>query len=481
MTNLSEILFDKNKNNLDKIAFVDATSSVTYGELEHKVRCLACWMISKQIGPGDRISIALVDKIDTIIIFLSTVLVGAIAVMHNPKSKNEKLIYQINHVDPTLIFIEANIKNIISHPSMYTSDEALASSKNLIPWYGIANQSIDDVAYMLFTSGTTGNSKAVMLTHNNVITQCKNVVEETLKISSNDKTFCTAKLYFAIGVNFAFHGVMWSGSQAYLDSGLATPSRIRQILSDYKPTLFYSVPVIYSQVAVDNCSMPLTARCYSGGDKLPQTVLDRWYSYTGQKIYNIYGITECVSIVCRNPVGDSGVLSVVSPGYSVRIVDADNNIVNTGTVGRLQIKADSMAKGYYNDTEWTEKMFTEWVSPGDLFYADASNGYHYVGRASDVIKIHGQYINPSELEESLLKFQGIEQAVVIAIPGKDDIDELEAFVVPVKDVQLDLVNIKRWMLGKHDKHSCPRVIRVVDELPRTDTGKLERYKLKNII
>lgn len=481
MTNLSEILFDRNKNNVDKIAYVEENSTITYGELEHRTRCVATWLVAQQINPGDRVLIALFDKIDTVVSFLATVLVGGIAVMTNPRTKNNNLNYQIDHTTPKLILAETVLikSNVIkSNIPTFSTEQIIAVIASLLPYTQHSGTSLTDVAFMLWTSGTSGHSKAVMHSHNNAIIPTQNIFVDVFNITPNDKIYSTAKLFFAYGINYLIFGTMWQGAQAYIDPGIFNVARVRRILTTYNPTAFFSVPIIYRQLIVDDTTIDLVARCFSAGDKLPDIILQKWVNYSQQKIHNIMGTTECLNCFIFNTNGSNSSLGTVTKGYDVRIVDTDNIVVRQGQIGILQVKSDNSGIGYFNDLEWTEKTFKKWVSTGDLCYQDEHDYFWYVGRASDTIKIHGQYINPSELEDTLLNYNGIQQAAVIAKPGKDDIDDIEVFVVPFKDVKLDSTKLKQWILNKHEKYMCPKIIHIVDDLPRTDTGKLERYKLK---
>jgi acyl-coenzyme A synthetase/AMP-(fatty) acid ligase len=236
------------------------------------------------------------------------------------------------------------------------------------------------------------------------------------------------------------------------------------------------VPIVYSQLATRkiNCQ----ALCLSGGDRLPQSVIDRWKEVSGQLIYNTSGVTEAALCYSYNKLGtpDAG---TINDGYMMRVVDENNNELPYNQVGRLQIQTEYRALGYYNDPYWTEKMFgSEWISTGDYAYITELGHLNYMGRINDVIKINGKFVNPSEIEETLLNYTGIEQAAVISRTSDDDLEHIEAFLVAAPNVQLNTKDIRRHLLDKHEKHYCPRVIHLVNELPRTDTGKVQRFILK---
>jgi acyl-coenzyme A synthetase/AMP-(fatty) acid ligase len=481
MTNLAEIIFSRNKHHSGKVAFVENNQTITYGELENCSRRVATWMHSQGIKPGDRVCIVLNDKIDTVPIFLATVLIGAVAVIMNPRLKLDRLQKYVDHISPSLIYCEDNlVKQFVTY-NIFTTAQVITDSQDIEPWYKSSQTSLDDVAVILYTSGTAGISKPVMHSHNNAILQSQIIAADTLNITASDKLFSVAKIFFPYGgFNFVMLGTLWTGAEAYLLNDISSPVNIRKILLNYRPTIFFGVSVIYSKLIQQDQFFDINCRCYHGGDKLPQILLDKWKTYTNQTIHNLLGVTECFSIALLNRNGNSPALGTVTPGFEVRIVDDNNKPVNFNVIGNLQIKSIMTGLGYFGDPELTNRVFKEWITTGDLCYEDADHQYYFVGRATDVIKINGQFINPSEIEEVLLKYKNIAQVAVVPVPDKNDIDQIEAFIVPVANAIIDIVSLKQWMIANYEKHLCPKIFHIVEDFPRTDTGKIERYKLKSL-
>jgi acyl-coenzyme A synthetase/AMP-(fatty) acid ligase len=222
--------------------------------------------------------------------------------------------------------------------------------------------------------------------------------------------------------------------------------------------------------------MTVEAMCISSGDRLPQSVIDKWFNQTGQLIHNCLGTTECLTSFCFNFHGTTGIGEAI-PGYEIRVVDEHGNLLQSG-VGRLQINAPSMGIGYWRDPEWTSKAFASWMTTGDMVWCDSNGQYHHVGRVGDIIKISGQFVNPGELEETLTQYPGVEQAAVVSRATETGIEQIEAYVVPVPHRTLDELVLKQWMNRYHERHACPRKIHVVSELPRTETGKIQRFRLR---
>lgn len=470
MNNLAQILFEKNAENADRVVFEDNQETVTYAELEHRTRCLAAWLIDEGIRPGSRVNFVLLDKINTVAAFLAVTLIGAVAVMNNPRSRRDNLLQRLDFVDCALILAEPDL-NIEYAVSV---EQAVEVSAELMPFTGYHRSDLNDMAFMLWTSGTTGHAKAVMHTHRsflrNVETNCASY--PTL---STDKIMCTSKLFFAFGINYSFMTTMWVGAQALLESGLTVPSTVRENIRRYQPTKIYSVPFVYSQLVSDQQPVEVHAKCFAAGDRLPPVLIDRWETMTGQRIYNMLGTSEVLNSILYNPKGTSS-LGQATPGNRVRVVRADGILASVGEPGYLEVQAPTIALGYYKDPEWTGKIFKDWVATGDVAYQDATGDFYHQGRATDIIKIRGQYVNPGDIEESLQAYPGVSQSAVVSRLGINDIAIVEAYVVA--DGTVTPKDLRKWILSKHERYMCPKIFYLVQELPRTDTGKVQRYLLR---
>lgn len=459
MHNLARVLLTRNQSHPTLTAFQDETGSIDYGSLERRSQQFAGWLRRDGLRPGDRVSIVLPDSINTVIAFLGTVLAGGIAVMTSPQGRQETIDYKINTVTPHLTIDMDNV------------DMIMRQSRQHLPDYTVTGGG-KDVAFMLWTSGTTGHTKAVMHSHDNVFAQCLASSELTLELSPSDRIYSTAKLSFAYGIIGSLFGTMWAGAQAYLDNGLATPIRVKHNIETFKPTVFFSVPVIYSQL-VTRLGPCDSIKFVSAGDRLPEALLTRWRAVTGQPIHNCLGTTECLTAFTYNHKGTASIGRPI-PTYHTRIVDGQGQVLPAGQVGQLQVRAPSIGLGYWNDAEWTARYFQDWVTTGDTCWQDDAGSLYHMGRAGDVIKIAGHFINPSELEETLEAYPGVEQSAVISIPNEHGIERIEAYVVGAVESR----ELRAWMHKHHDRQKCPRKIHVVTELPRTDTGKIQRYKLR---
>lgn len=475
LLNLTQTFFAKNSHRGNKIAFIDNNRSITFQELETQTRKMATWLINHDVVPGDRLNLVMLDRIDTVVTFLAISLLGATAVMCNPRAKIETLQSQVDIIKPKLVLTEENLTKHFGN-NCHVITEILSQINDLPEYTHDPITQEKDVAFMVWTSGTTGRSKAVMHTHYNVIKQSKNLVK-VLDQTENDRLYSTPKLFFAFGLITILFNTMWSGATCFIESGLAIPGTVRKNIKNFQPTQFFSVPIIYSQLLNLTEPFNLKAKCVVGGENLPESLIHNWKISTGNDLYNLFGVSEGLTALTLNFESTTS-LGKALPDTEIRVVDEHGDVVPTGQVGFLQVKAPCIGVGYYNDLEWSAKTFKEWLQTGDLIYQDSDSRFYYVGRAADAIKINGQYVNPVHLEERLQSFPGVEQAAVIFKPGLNGIPRIEAFVVPMQNTQINVSDLKPWILSKHEKFECPRVFHVVESLPRTDNGKLQRYILR---
>jgi len=463
MTNLARILLDRNSNWPQAIAYEDATSTITYGELERRVKGLAGCFVQQGLLPGERVCTYLHDSINSVVVFLATIYAGGVAVPGNPRGRRENIDYQIKLADPRFVISEPLVvDHAVGVDQFYYSQPI--------------EQPVDggDVAFMLWTSGTTGHAKAVMHGHANAVAGAI-TTHEAYKNEPGDRLYCTSRFYFCFGLAHGLIQSMWAGCTALLDPHLATPGHVKSNIERFKPTMIFSVPVIYSQLITRSKIGPLDCMCINSGDRLPQALLDAWEKETGQVLINQLGNTEMLIPLTLNWEGTTSVGKPVE-GYAFTLVDEEGHELEDNQVGRLLIQGPSRSMGYWRDPEWTRRTYAEWLITGDSFWRDKHGNYHYMGRVGDVIKVSGNWVNPVMIEETLQHHQDIEQAAVISKEGVNGVHRIEAYVVTKTGTTPD--NLRRWVLQDHDRHSCPRQFHIVPELPRTDSGKIQRYKLR---
>jgi acyl-coenzyme A synthetase/AMP-(fatty) acid ligase len=286
-------------------------------------------------------------------------------------------------------------------------------------------------------------------------------------------------LFFGYGFLYNILVNLYLGSTALLDSDLAIPSRVKNKLDEFKPTWFLAVPIIYSQL-LDKISHDVSDITFvSSGDRLPQKLLDNWYTKTLTRIHNELGATE-FSVITYNQEGSNIDIGSAINGYSIRVVDENNNEIEKGSIGRLQVFGNSMSVGYYSDEILTKSTFldTNWANTNDMIFKDDNGKLYHLGRANDIIKTSRGFISPSEIEEVILSYFGIDQVAVISKPDENGVEYIEAHIVLSQGIDFKISGLKLWIKTKLNHCSVPSSIIIDESLPRTQTGKIQRYRLK---
>ncbi len=351
-----------------------------------------------------------------------------------------------------------------------------------------AAASADSECFWLYSSGSTGRPKGAVHRHRDIVATCVHYAAATLGVTEDDICFSAAKLFFAYGLGNAMTFPLWAGATAVLSGQRPTPETTFDIIEQRRPTLFFGVPTLYAAQlrALDEAPRDLSSLrcCVSAGEALPADIFRRWRERTGTLILDGIGSTEALHIFISNTVGDyrPGTSGRVVPGYEARIVAEEGRSVAAGETGRLFIRGDSTASHYWNNAERTaETMVDGWLNTGDTYYQDGDGYYVYCGRSDDMLKVGGIWCSPVEIESRLIEHPLVLEAAVVGRADADELIKPEAFVV-LKDAQ-DAGGTLAAELLEHCKsglarYKYPRWVNFVDELPKTATGKVQRYLLR---
>jgi benzoate-CoA ligase family protein len=344
----------------------------------------------------------------------------------------------------------------------------------------------DAMAFWLYTSGTTGTPKAAMHCHGNLLA-CHLYAEGVLGVGPEDRVFSTSKLFFAYALGNALAIPLFARGSAYLHHAWAEPAMVHGVLAGYRPTLFFSVPTVYARLL--HSDVPADAfrsvrQCVSAGEKLPAEIYHAWSERFGVEILDAIGATETIFMFVTNRPGQSraGCSGTPSPGVEVRLLDAQGQPVPDGTQGVLWVKTPSAATGYWKRLDHSRRTFVgDWFKTGDVYLRDADGFYTHCGREDDFFKVAGQWVMPAEVEAVMLKHPAVLEAGVVGAEEASGLIKTFVFVVP-RDENTDAgtlsAELKRLAESALPPHQRPREIRIVRELPRTDTGKLKRFRLK---
>jgi benzoate-CoA ligase len=490
-----------------KAAFIDDEGSYSYGELAARVNRFANALHDFGLHMEQRLLMCLHDGIDFPAVFLGAIKAGIVPVPANTMLAPADYAYILHDSRASLLVISAPLlpqflpildqspflKHVLvsgttSPPQgMHALGEILAASKTS---FEPAATLRDEPCFWLYSSGSTGTPKGAVHVHSSLIETAAFYAQATLGLRQSDVMLSAAKLFFAYGLGNSLTFPLAVGGTAVLMAERATPSSVIARLRMHRPTVFSGVPTLYaSLLASGQLPRPeeLSLRvCNSAGEALPEDIARRWHERTGVEIVDGIGSTEMLHIFISNRPERvrHGTLGRPIPGYEAKIVDEDGKPVAPGEIGNLAVRGSTSAKFYWNQHARSRATFEgQWTRTGDRFRIDDNGDYVYAGRADDMLKVGGIYVSPIEVESALTAHPAVHEAAVV---GKEDGDRL---IKPIAYVVLadgflasDAMSgeLKAFVKSRLAPYKYPRWIEFVAELPKTVTGKIQRFKLRAI-
>lgn len=371
-------------------------------------------------------------------------------------------------------------------PGQLTFDELIgAQETDLEP----ARTHRDDAAFWLYTSGTTGLSRAAIHLHHDLVYCVEYYFKGILGLAAGDRTFSIAKLFFAYGLGNALYAPFAVGASTVLYPGRPHPEAVFDVVDRYRPSLFFGVPTAYAgmlhaQERGATAHMSSVRLAVSAGESLPSSIYERWLDRFGVEILDGIGSTEILHIFLSNRAGAvrPGSTGTVVPGYEARILDSHGEPAPVGEIGSLTIKGDSTCAAYWNRHEMTKRTIVgEWIRTGDQYRVDEDGYFWYAGRSDDMLKVSGIWVSPVEVESAIVEHSAVLECAVVAYEDDDGLIKPRAFVV-LKDGAAAgdelAFTIQRFVKERIAPYKYPRWIDFVDELPKTATGKIQRFKLR---
>ncbi|HMA70123.1 MAG TPA: benzoate-CoA ligase family protein [Xanthobacteraceae bacterium] len=487
----------------DKPAFIDPRGSWTYGQLAERVLRFGHVLRKFDIVREDRILLCLTDTIDWPTAFLGAVKAGVVAVPVNTLLHENDYRFMLTDSRAKLLVVSEELyprfANLIgSCPDLATVivsgadghghsrlEDLLESASG--PDY-TAPTTRDDMCFWLYTSGSTGRPKGAVHVHANLRLTADLYGGPVLGLTENDLIYSVGKLFFAYGLGNAMTFPMVFGATAVLMPGRPTPDAVAELLRRHPVTVFFGVPTFYaaflaSAAAPSRDELNLRI-CVSAGEALPVDVGRRWSERYGVDILDGLGSTEMLHIFLSNRIGDVryGTTGKPVPGYDIRLVDDDGATVRPGQLGELQVRGPTSAIMYWNNRAQSRTTFLgEWTRSGDKYIEDKDGYYVYCGRRDDMLKVGGMYVAPFEVEGALLTHPDVLEAAVVAWPDEDRLIKPKAFVVLKPSVTASDRSVRA--LQDHCRkqlapYKFPRWIEFRNDLPKTATGKIQRFKLR---
>ena len=505
--NFAQHVFARNAGRAGKAAYVDDTTTLTYGELERAAGRMAGALGALGLRREERVFVCMLDTVDWPVTFLGALRAGVVPAAINTLLTADDYAYMLEHSRAQALFVSGALLPVLQQAMAKATHEVrhviVSRPTDPLPAGAhdfaalLAAQSgdapppaatlADDIAFWLYSSGSTGRPKGTVHTHGNLYATAETYGLPVLGVREDDLVFSAAKLFFAYGLGNALTFPLSAGATTLLMAERPTPQAVFKRLTERKPTIFCGVPTLYAAMLAAP-DLPTRAdvrmrRCASAGEPLPKDIGERFAARFGCDVLDGIGSTEMLHIFLSNRPGEVryGTTGVPVEGYEVELRGEDGRPVADGEIGDLYIRGPSAALMYWANREQSRATFQgEWTRSGDKYVRDADGVYTYSGRSDDMLKVSGQYVSPFEVEAALMKHAAVLEAAVVG-RMEEGLTKTLAYVVLKPGHAGDDATaeaLKAFVKDQLAPYKYPREIRFIAELPKTATGKIQRFKLR---
>ena len=504
--NFAQHLIARNIDHPQRIAYIDDQGSLSYGELGSRIRRMATALRAAGVRREERVLLLMQDNNDWPVSFLGALYAGIVPVAVNTLLTADDYHYMLRHSRAQAVLVSASLLPALQAAmamgghevgtvvvSGADGDSSVVGLQAFIaphaPLAQPADTAADDPGFWLYSSGSTGRPKGTLHSHGNPYWTAELYGTSVLKLTADDVCFSAAKLFFAYGLGNALSFPLSVGATTILmaerPTAEATFKRWRGEVGQRKPTVFFGAPTGFAGMLASPALPPKNAVALrlasSAGEALPADLGERFTAHYDVQIIDGIGSTEMLHIFISNQPGRVryGTTGWPVPGYAIELRGDDGRPVPVGETGDLYIQGPSAALMYWGNREKSRETFQgTWTKSGDKYVCNSDGSYTYSGRSDDMLKVSGIYVSPFEVESTLVQHSAVLEAAVIGVPDADGLTRTKAFVVLKAGAQATEDELKAFVKERLAPYKYPRQIEFVGELPKTATGKIQRFRLR---
>ncbi|MGQ0548448.1 MAG: benzoate-CoA ligase family protein [Armatimonadota bacterium] len=500
----ASLLLDRNMEagRGDKVAISCGDEKITYRDLLRRVSRFGAALVGLGLRREERVVLVLNDSPAFPVAFFGAIRAGCVPVPSNPLLKAEDQRYFIadSYARAVVVdheYYETVQKALENHPEQVAVIVANGSAPGATALADLlrtgpdtlppADTHRDDMAFMVYSSGSTGRPKGVVHLQHDILYTCETYARHILEINERDVTFSSSKMFHSYGLGNNMTFPYWAGASTVLYPGRPAPQAVLETVQRYRPTIFYSVPTLYNAMLnlpdAGKYDLSSVRLCVSAAEALPPEIWRRWKERFGLSILDGIGTTEILHIFMSNTAdahkpGSSG---KPVPGYDIKVVDDEGRPVKPGEAGHLLVRGDSIAPYYWHFHEKSKAtMVGDWIRTGDWYRVGEDGFYWYEGRSDDMMKVGGLWVSPVEVENVLIEHPAVVEAAVVGVPV-EGLNKMKAYVIlragHTESVAL-VEELQAWCKGRLKRYEYPHLIDFVPDLPKTITGKIQRFKLR---
>ena len=504
--NFARHLIEVNAGRAAKTALIDDAGQLSYGQLADQVRRCSAALTALGLRREDRVLLLMHDCSDWVVSFLGALHAGVVPVCVNTLLTAKDYAYMLADSRAQAALVSAallpTLQTAMSDGKHELKQLIVSRSKEPLPegahdWAALvasaapgegADTHGDEPAFWLYSSGSTGAPKGTVHTQANLYWTAELYGKGVLRLQESDVVFSAAKLFFAYGLGNALSFPLSVGASVVLMAERPTPQACFRRMTEHRPTVFCGAPTGYGGMLAAPDLPPRSAvslrLCSSAGEALPRDIGERWTAHFGCEIIDGIGSTEMLHIFLSNRPGDVryGTTGKAVPGYEVQLRDEDGSVITShNQIGDLYIQGPSAALMYWNNRAKSRDTFQgPWTKSGDKYVRDPDGYYTYAGRNDDMLKVSGIYVSPFEVEATLVQHNAVLEAAVIGKNDDEGLTKTKAFVVLKPGHHATEAELQAFVKEKLAPYKYPRFIEFVSELPKTATGKIQRFKLREL-